>query len=246
MKKLTVAMVQHRCETPDQAQNTALGLAYVRQAKAEGADLVLFPECWITSYTFPDCAQALPPLETLERDPAFAAWCGAALTAGSEPLRRFRALAQELSIGIVITGFTAGKKHPRNSAFVIGRDGEILMQYNKVHTCDFSLEQYLESGERFSVCHFDGVCLGVMICYDREYPESARELMLQGAELILVPNDCDVMEPRLMELSVRAMENMAGVAMANPPGPGAGRSCAYSPRVWDGDNTCLLYTSRCV
>lgn len=155
-------------------------------------------------------------------------------------MRRFRALARELSIGIVITGFTAGKQRPRNSAFVIGREGEILMQYNKVHTCDFSLEQYLESGERFSVCHFDGVCLGVMICYDREYPESARELALQGAELILVPNDCDVMEPRLMELSVRAMENMVGVAMANPPGPGVGRSCAYSPMVWDGDNTLLV------
>lgn len=76
-----------------------------------------------------------------------------------------------------------------------------------------------------------------MICYDREYPESARELMLQGAELILVPNDCDNMRPRLRELSVRAIENMTGIAMANPPGPGAGRSCAYSPVAWDGTIT---------
>lgn len=84
-----------------------------------------------------------------------------------------------------------------------------------------------------------------MICYDREYPESARELMLQGAELILVPNDCDNMRPRLRELSVRAIENMTGIAMANPPGPGAGRSCAYSPVAWDrDDNTILLGDER--
>ena len=84
-----------------------------------------------------------------------------------------------------------------------------------------------------------------MICYDREYPESARELMLQGVELILVPNDCDNMRPRLRELSVRAIENMTGIAMANPPGPGAGRSCAYSPVAWDrDDNTILLGDER--
>lgn len=41
--------------------------------------------------------------------------------------------------------------------------------------------------------------------------------MLQGAELILVPNDCDNMRLRLRELSVRAIENMTGIAMANPP-----------------------------
>lgn len=72
-----------------------------------------------------------------------------------------------------------------------------------------------------------------MICYDREYPESARELMLQGAELILIPNDCDCIKPfRLRELSVEAMQNMVGIAMANPPAKNAGCSCAFHPMVW--------------
>lgn len=107
------------------------------------------------------------------------------------------------------------------------------MKYSKVHTCDFDLERYLESGKEFKVCHFDGICIGVMICYDREYPESARELMMQGAELILVPNDCDCVRPfRLRELSVEAMQNMVGIAMANPPGENSGCSCAFHPMVW--------------
>ena len=157
-----------------------------------------------------------------------------------EEIGRFRALARELSLGLVVTGFLRGESRPSNSAFLIGRDGEIALRYDKVHTCDFDWERWLESGTGFSVCAFDGVRIGLMICYDREYPESARELMLQGAELMLVPNDCDLMGPRLMELRVRALENMAGVAMANPPGPGAGCSCAFSPMAWDGDTTLCL------
>ena len=103
----------------------------------------------------------------------------------------------------------------------------------------------LEPGTEFKVCDFDGVKIGVMICYDREYPESARVLMLKGAEIILVPNDCGIMKPRLQALSTRAYENMVGIAMANPPGEHAGCSCAYSPIMWDSDgksvdNTIML------
>src|SRR4051794_38026705 len=54
-----------------------------------------------------------------------------------------------------------------------------------------------------------------MICYDREFPESARVLMLGGAELILTPNACGLDADRLGQFRARAYENMVGVAMAN-------------------------------
>ena len=54
-----------------------------------------------------------------------------------------------------------------------------------------------------------------MICYDREFPESARLLMLQGAEILLVPNACPMEINRLSQLRARAFENMVGVATAN-------------------------------
>lgn len=107
------------------------------------------------------------------------------------------------------------------------------MKYSKVHTCDFSLEGLLESGDEFKVCNFCDVKLGVMICYDREFPESARILMLRGAEIILVPNACDMNPARINQLSIRAFENMIGIAMANYPGDNWGNSCAYSPIVFD-------------
>ncbi|MEC0201809.1 carbon-nitrogen hydrolase family protein [Paenibacillus lautus] len=245
MKTFTVATVQYNCSEPDQKLNTEIGLRYVKKAKDLGADIVLFPECWITAYAFPDIVETKLPEEEIENHPDFKAWYEAALDENSTALKAFQEIAEELSIGIVITGFTKGVKRPQNSAFVIDRNGEILLKYSKVHTCDFDTERMLEPGTEFKVCDFDGVKIGVMICYDREYPESARVLMLKGAEIILVPNDCGTMEPRLQALSTRAYENMVGIAMANPPGENAGCSCAYSPIMWDldgksVDNTIML------
>ena len=63
--------------------------------------------------------------------------------------------------------------------------------------------------------------------------------MLKGAEVILVPNDCGSMQPRIQALSTRAYENMVAVAMANPNGENAGCSCAYSPVCWDRNGKCI-------
>lgn len=233
--KLKVAMVQYDANEPDIDFNTKVAMKYIKEAKESGADIVLFPECFLTAYCCPDIVEELLPLEELENDSEFIDWCNSAVTEEEEHVLQIRKLAKELQIGVVITAFTKGEKYPQNTAIVIDKNGDIILKYSKVHTCDFDWERYLESGQEFKVCEFDGVNIGVMICYDREYPESARKLMLQGAEIIFNPNNCGGMEPRLKELSVRAMENMVGVAMANPPAPGMGRSAAFNPMVW-GEN----------
>lgn len=233
--KLKVAMVQYDANEPNIDFNTKVAMKYIKEAKKSGAGIVLFPECFLTAYCCPDIVEELLPLEELENDSEFIGWCNSAVTEEEEHVLQIRKLAKELQIGVVITAFTKGEKYPQNTAFIIDRNGDIILKYSKVHTCDFDWERYLESGQEFKVCKFDGVNIGEMICYDREYPESARELMLQGAEIIFNPNCCGGMEPRLKELSVRAMENMVGVAMANPPAPGMGRSAAFNPMVW-GEN----------
>ncbi len=221
-----VAILQMRSAGRDTAQNTNIILSNMETAARQQADILLLPECFLNGYLLPtDNSQALD-----DDDNCLRTICQAAKT---------------LHIGVVATALTKGKQKPQNSAFVINRDGAILMKYSKVHTCDFADEACLESGDGFQVCDFHGVKLGIMICYDREYPESARILMLKGAEIILVPNDCGSMQPRLQALSTRAYENMVGIAMANPNGQNAGCSCAYSPICWDEagqcvDNTLLL------
>ena len=213
-----VAVLQMRSVNREYERNIKTIIKYMSDAKQNGADILLLPECFITGYDLTiDHASAIT-----ENDLA--------------PLCEN---AKELNIGLVAADLTQGKSNPQNSAFVISKDGKILMKYAKVHTCDFADEKVLESGTEFKVCDFDGVKIGIMICYDREYPESARVLMLKGAEIILVPNDCGSMRPRLQALSTRAYENMCGVAMANPNGENAGNSCAYSPICWDRNGECV-------
>lgn len=87
--------------------------------------------------------------------------------------------------------------------------------------------------------------IGTMICFDREFPESARLLMLNGAELILVPNACDIEQNRKSQLQTRAFENMVGVALANYTDTvGNGHSLAFDGMAFGYDAAADTYVSR--
>ena len=163
-----VAVLQMRSENRAVEENSKTIIKYMTEAKINNADILLLPECFMTGYDL-----------TINNDAAIS----------ESDLASLCDKAKELGVGLVATALTKGNAKPQNAAFVIGKHGEILMKYAKVHTCDFADERVLEPGTVFRVCDFDGVKIGIMICYDREYPESARILMLKGAEIILVPND---------------------------------------------------------
>lgn len=215
-----VAILQKRATNAQVDKNIETIIETMKEAAENNADILLLPECYITGYDLP---------MTYEKS----------ISDDDVRIVQICEKAKEYNIGVVLTSFTKGKTQPQNSAFVINKTGEILMKYSKVHTCDFADEKTVESGTEFKVCDFEGIQLGIMICYDREYPESARILMLKGAEVILVPNDCGSMKPRIQALSTRAYENMVAVAMANPNGNNAGSSCAYSPICWDREGRCV-------
>lgn len=218
--KLKVAILQKKSLDRQYARSTEIVIEKMKEAAEHNADILLLPEVFLTGYEL--------PMNNEE-----------ALADGNPYLQKICDTAAKLHVGVVATALTKGREKPQNSAYVIDKNGTILMKYSKVHTCDFGDEACLESGDAFHVCDFHGVKLGIMICYDREYPESARVLMLKGAEIILVPNDCGAMKPRLCALSTRAYENMTGIAMANPNGENAGNSCAFNPICWDEDGNCV-------
>ena len=215
-----VAILQKRAVNAQIDKNVESIIIAMKEASENGADILLLPECFITGYDLPMSYEK-------------------SITDDDKSILNICEIAKKYQIGVVLTAFTKGNMQPQNSAFVISKSGDILMKYSKVHTCDFADEKTVEAGKEFKVCDFDGIKLGIMICYDREYPESARVLMLKGAEIILVPNDCGSMQPRIRALSTRAYENMVAVAMANPNGKNAGCSCAYSPICWDRNGKCI-------
>lgn len=212
MSTLRVALLQLASHGADLEANLEKGLAACRQAMAMGADIALFPEMWSVGYALDSLATAIGP------DSVF--------------VRAFQALARELDLAIALSYLERWPGAPRNAVSLIDRHGEIRLTYAKVHTCDFGLEGALTPGESFPVCRLatraGEVAVGAMICYDREFPESARGLMLGGAELILTPNACTLDQNRLAQFQSRAFENMVGVAMANYPAPrNNGHSIAF-------------------
>ena len=104
---------------------------------------------------------------------------------------------------------------------LLDRKGMEVLHYSKVHTCAFDSEKVLALGDDFYVSDLDigrGIVkVGSMICFDREFPESARILILKGAEVILAPNACPMEINRLSALRTRAYENMVAIATCNYP-----------------------------
>lgn len=187
-------------------ENLQKGLEYCRKSKEIGADIALFPEMWSVGYNIPE---DIDELKT------------SAVSSDSTFVNSFGKLAKELNMAIGITFLEKYDPLPRNSICLFDRFGNKVFTYAKVHTCDFGDECRLTPGDDFYVGDLDteqgNVKIGSMICYDREFPESARILMLKGAEIILVPNACPMEINRISQLRGRAYENMVGIATVNYP-----------------------------
>lgn len=198
-----------------------IGKAACEKAKNMGADIALFPEMWSDGYVIPQDEKIVHEF---------------AISADSDFVQEFRNLAAKLQIAIGITFLERHSPKPLNSMILFDRKGKQRLHYSKVHTCDFDLERMLSSGKDFAVTDLDigrgTVKIGAMICFDREFPESARILMLKGAEVILAPNACPMEINRLAALRTRAYENMVAVATCNYP---AGQpDCNGHSTVFDG------------
>ena len=237
MNLLKIALLQI-APTDSLEGNLEKGTAACRQAKELGADIALFPEMWSNGYRIYD-----RPVEE---------WKAEAISAESEFVRAFGRLAGELDMAVGVTLLEAWEGGPRNTLVLFDRFGERKLTYAKFHTCDFDVERNLTPGEDFYVTDLDTargkVRVGAMICYDREFPESARLLMLKGAELILTPNACPMEINRLSQLRARAYENMLAIATCNYPdsvpdcngGSSVFDGVAYLPELDGSRDMCVL------
>ena len=236
MEKLKIALLQIG-STGTLEGNLKKGIEWCRNAKEQGADIALFPEMWSCGYCIPKDMDELKHM---------------AVAADGEFVNAFAGLAKELKMAIGITILERHDPLPKNTICLFDRKGNLQYSYAKVHTCDFGDECRLDAGDDFYVTDLDTakgtVRVGSMICYDREFPESARILMLKGAELLLVPNACPMEINRLAQLRGRAYENMLAIATCNYPDnqPDCnGHSTvfdgvAYLPELHESRDTCIL------
>ncbi|MNC23043.1 2-oxoglutaramate amidase [compost metagenome] len=182
----------------------------IREAAAapEKPDLLVLPELWDTAYD----------LERLEQ---LADWQGERVQAWAG------ALARELNVSIA-AGSIAEKREDgiRNTAFAVDRAGSVVSRYTKLHLFGpMEEDRHLIAGDKRTLAKLEGLTAGMMICYDLRFPELARSLALDGAELIIAPAQWP--KPRMNHwrtlVIARAIENQLYVAACNRAGTGGGQ-----------------------
>lgn len=201
---LTLALWQtpHPASTAEALQRLDAACA---QARAQGAELLITPEMVMTGYAI-----------GAERVAALAEPVDGSL---AQAVAR---IAQRHGIAIVY-GYPEHNPHgqPFNAAQAIGPDGARLMNYRKTHLFgDMDRAQFSAGGTASKVFEWRGWRLGLLICYDVEFPETVRLLALQGVDAVLVPTANMVGYDEVQQLLVpaRACENRVFVAYANACG----------------------------
>ena len=187
-------------------ENVAQVEALVRQAAAQGAQVILPSELFESPYF---CRE--------ERDEFFDL---ARPVEGHPTIARFQALARELGVVIPVSFFERDGHAHYNSLAMVDADGALLGVYRKSHIPDgpgYEEKFYFRPGNTgFKVWPTRYGRLGVGICWDQWYPECARAMMLQGAELLLYPTAIGT-EPETPELDTKDLwqRAMVGHAVSN-------------------------------
>jgi predicted amidohydrolase len=189
-------------------------------AAADGAEILVFPEMLSNGYSRFD------PDSDASRD----AWLEAAEPLDGVYIARFREAARKHRLAIVATFLEQGDPAPFNAAVLIDPAGDIILHQRKRHICFFDIpEQACAPGDRSSVARLSttagDIAVGLMICMDREFPDVGTDLILRGADIILVPNssplinDAEVGDIRVAGVRAMAFQSAAGIAVANYPAP---------------------------
>ncbi|TFG54217.1 MAG: carbon-nitrogen hydrolase family protein [Gemmatimonadales bacterium] len=226
---MKIGLIQHSCG-PDRAANLTRGLTAMTDAKAQGANLVAFPELAIDRFfpQQPDAAEARRLAEPV-------------------PGPTTEAIARRAAELELVTVFNLYERDPESgrcfdSSPVIDADGSLLGVTRMIHITDypgFHEQAYYSPGDHGApVYHTRVGAVGVAICYDRHFPEYMRALGLAGAELVVIPQAGAVDEwpEGLYEAEVRtaAFQNGYFAALCNRVGTEehlsfAGESFAVDP-----------------
>lgn len=176
MRRITVAATQMSCSW-DRQDNIRKAEALVRRAAQQGAQIVLLQELFETPYF---CQEEKPEYQQL-----------ATPLAENPAVRHFQALARELNVVLPISFFERAGRARYNAVAIVDADGTILGVYRKAHIPDgpgYEEKYYFNPGDTgFKVWQTRHAAIGVGICWDQWFPETARAMALMGAELLFFP-----------------------------------------------------------
>jgi 5-aminopentanamidase len=194
---IRIAAVQMDVKLADREGNLARMLAKLESAAGQGAALVVFPECALPGYCFESLEEARPHAESIP-GPA---------------TKAFASACKKSNVHAVFGMLEADGDRLFNACVLVGPDG-VVGTYRKVHLPFLGIDRFTTLGDRPFAVHeipvgTQALRVGMNICYDGSFPEAARVMALQGADLILLPTNWPP-GSECMAASVvnaRAMEN---------------------------------------
>jgi predicted amidohydrolase len=227
MQRWKIAAVQMDCRLGDTKANLERIRSKLREAAAQGARLVVFPECALSGYCFDSKDEAWPHAETLP---------GPSTTA-------IAAVCKELGVWAIYGLLEKVEAGPKlfNAAALIGPQG-FVASYRKIHLPFLGVDRFTTPGDRpFAVHDLGGLKVGMCICYDGSFPESARVLMLEGADLVVLPTNWPPGAITTVKyiIPARALENHIYYAAVNRVGEERGFRFIGQSRILDVTGDCL-------
>ncbi len=176
MRNVTLAATQMACGS-DRAANLERAERLIRRAASQGANIILIQELFETPYF---CQDQLPDFFALARP-----------VEDNEGIAKFQSLARELGVVLPFSFFERDNQAYFNSVAMIDAGGEMLGVYRKTHIPDgvgYQEKYYFNPGDTgFRVWDTKFGQVGLGICWDQWFPETARCLVLGGAEILLYP-----------------------------------------------------------
>jgi predicted amidohydrolase len=203
MDQFRIALAQSEPQLFDKLSNLAKAEQYIRRAALQEADAIIFPELFLTGYSLG--SRAVEMAETYD----------------GPSVRRVEDLARCHSIAVIM-GFaelSSDGKQVYDASFAVNAQGSLSGVYHKTHLFQGETGWFIP-GEASCVADFGLGPAGLLICYDLEFPEAARDLALRGAKWIAASTGNMVPNQHLQEIIVqtRAAENRLWVALTNRVG----------------------------
>ena len=202
-RSVSIALIQPPCELGNTAFNIRHAVELCEKAAAQGAQLICLPELFSTGYN----------LKALGHDTV-----NYGLDAYQATVDSFSACTRNNHCYIVcpIVEPTNVPGIAYNSALLFNDQGELAGRYAKTHL--FGLEkEHFRAGDQIPVFDTPFGRMGMLICYDMGFPETARSLCLRGVELLVIPSAWPTHDEDLWELNLRqrALENNIFIAGIN-------------------------------
>lgn len=206
--KVVVAAVQMTPKFAATRENLEAVLHWADRAAGQGAQLILFPECALTGYCFESREEAVAVAEPVDGHNArqLALWC------------------KGRNCWLVVGTLERDGDRIFNAALLVGPDG-VFGVYRKVHLPCLGVDRFVDPGDQpFRVYETPVGRVGVHICYDAVFPEAARVMALDGAEILCLPTNWPEGARPVAELvpRVRALENRVFFVAANRVGEEGG------------------------